>query len=267
MNFLHFYHPNQIFLQIGPLAIHWYGLILALAMIAAVAVSLYSVKRRGLKTDDLLDLALLVVIAGIIGARLYDVFIIDWAYFSQNLDKIFYIWQGGLAIHGGIIGGALALYFWCRYRKQDIWQWLDIIAVALPLAQAIGRWGNYFNQELFGGPTSLPWGIPIAANLRPLIYRSFEYFQPAFLYESILNLILFAVLFWQFKKNRLKIGQAAGLYLVGYGLIRFAMEFVRIDVTAVLFGVRIPQLASIIAILVGLIIFIRRKNSNLRVGV
>jgi len=224
-------------------------------MIAAVALCWHLAKLRNLKSDDLLDLALWVVIAGIIGARLYDVFIIDWAHFSQHLDRILNIWQGGLAIHGAIIGGLIAVYTWCRYKKQNIWQWLDIITVALPLAQAIGRWGNYFNSELFGGPTNLPWGIPIAENLRPFIYKSFEYFQPAFLYESLMNLCLFIILLVLFKKNHLKIGQSTGLYLIGYGIIRFIMEFIRMDVTALFMGIRVPQLASILLAVIGLAIF------------
>jgi len=262
MDFLHYFQPNPIFFQLGPLAIHWYGLILALAFIVAIALSWRLVNMRGLKTDDLLDLALWLIIAGIIGARLYDVFIIDWPYFSRHLIIILFICHGGLAIHGALIGGLNAVYFWCRLKKQNLWLWLDIIAAVLPLAQAIGRWGNYFNSELFGRPTSWPWGIPITENLRPIIYKSFQYFQPAFLYESILDLILFIIILFIFKKNQLKAGQLAGLYLIGYGLIRLIMEFIRIDITAQLFGFRVPQLVSIGMVLIGLIIFRIKSNKN-----
>jgi len=259
MNFLHYFEPDPILLQIGLLAIHWYGFIIGSALIIAVGFSMHAATKRGLKIDDLTDLALWVVIAGLLGARLYDVFVVDWAYFSRHLGEIFSIWNGGMAIHGAIIGGAFALIVWCRRRKQDAWVWLDLIALALPLAQAIGRWGNYFNQELFGAPTDLPWGIPIAESLRPAAYESFKYFHPAFLYESILDLILFALLFLQFRRNRLKPGQLAGMYLIGYGLIRFAMEFVRIDETAELIGIRVPQLASLLAIAVGAAMIYRRR--------
>lgn len=255
MNFFHYFQPEPVLMQIGSITIHWYGLILAVAMAVAVALGMILAKQRHLAIDDLLDLALWAVLAGIIGARLYDVMIIDWQYFSRHLDRIFYIWQGGLAIHGAIIGGAIAVYLWYRLKKKNIWPWLDIIAVALPLAQAIGRWGNYFNSELFGWPTGWPWGIPIAESLRPIIYRNEQYFQPAFLYESILNLFLFAGLLWLFRLDRLKAGQLAGLYLIGYGLVRFLMEFIRIDATGMLFGVRMPQLASIVLAVIGLVIF------------
>lgn len=254
MNFLHNFIPQPILIKIGPLAIHWYGLIIAIALLAAIFVAVKLAKKRKFSLDDVLDLALWLVIGGIIGARLYDVFVVEWSYFSNHWEKIFYIWQGGLAIHGAIIGGLIALIFWCRKRKQNIWIWLDIISVVIPLAQAIGRWGNYFNQELFGRPTSLPWGILIAENLRPEIYKSFQYFQPAFLYESILNFILFVILFISYQKQKLKLGQIFGLYLIGYGIIRFTMEFIRIDATGMLFNIRVPQIVSIAAIIIGLVI-------------
>ena len=259
MNFLHYFQPDPIFLSLGPITIRWYGLLIAAALAIGVAVALKLAVRRDLKADDLLDLALWLVIAGAIGARLYDVLIVDWPYFSHHLTEVLYIWQGGLAIHGALIGGLAALIIWCRRHRQSPWAWLDIIAVVLPLAQAIGRWGNYFNSELFGGPTDLPWGILISEKMRPLIYQSSQYFQPVFLYESILDLLLFVILLGLFKKNNLKIGQLAGWYFVGYGLIRFLMEFIRIDVTGMFGGIRVPQLASLFLVIIGLII-VRLKS-------
>jgi phosphatidylglycerol:prolipoprotein diacylglycerol transferase len=291
MNFLHYFQPNQILLRFGPITIYWYGFLIALAMAVAILIAWRLAKKQNLESDDLIDLAFWLIIGGIIGARLYDVFIIDWNYFSRHLREIFYLWTGGLAIHGAIIGGVLALFIWCKIKKQDIWNWLDLTAVVLPLAQAIGRWGNYFNQELFGWPTDLPWGISIAENLRPALYQSSQYFHPAFLYESILNFLLFIILFFVYQMslrapegrgNPVKIGRdphassagwrtslrmtggegrIIGLYLIGYGLIRFFIEFIRIDETAMWLGVRAPQIISLLAIVMGVVILIR-KNKN-----
>jgi len=262
MNFLHNFIPNPVLVQIGPITVHWYGLIIAAALISGVFVAANLAKQKNKILDDVFDLALWLAIAGIIGARLYDVLVVDWGYFSRHFIEIFFIWQGGLAIHGAIIGGLIALIIWSRKRKQEIWIWLDIVSVVLPLSQAIGRWGNYFNQELFGRPTDWPWGIPIAENLRPAIYQSYQYFHPAFLYESILNFVLFLILMIAYQKQRLQSGQLSGLYLIGYGIIRFIMEFIRIDPTGMLFGIRIPQLVSIAAIIIGLTILIIRPKFN-----
>lgn len=254
MNFLHYFQPDPILLSLGPITIRWYGLLIAIALAAGLAVALKLAEKRCLKADDLLDLALWLVIGGVIGARLYDVLIVDWPYFSSHPTEVLYIWQGGLAIHGALIGGLAALIIWCRRRRQNLWLWLDVIAVVLPLAQAVGRWGNYFNSELFGGPTDLPWGILIGEKFRPLIYQSQQYFHPVFLYESILDSLLFIILFILFKKNNLKNGQLVGWYFIGYGLIRFLTEFIRIDPTGLIGGIRVPQLVSLLLIIVGLVI-------------
>ncbi|MFA5020892.1 MAG: prolipoprotein diacylglyceryl transferase [Patescibacteria group bacterium] len=261
MNFLHYFQPEPVLLSLGPITIRWYGLLIAIALAVSLAIALKLAEKRRLKIDDLLDLALWLVIGGIIGARLYDVLIVDWPYFSSHLIEVLSIWQGGLAIHGALIGGLAALIIWCRRRRQNFWLWLDVIAVVLPLAQAIGRWGNYFNSELFGGPTDLPWGILISEKLRPLVYQSSQYFHPVFLYESILDSLLFAILFVLFKRNNLKIGQLAGWYFVGYGLIRFLTEFIRIDPTGMVAGVRAPQLASVFLVIIGLTI-VRLKSKQ-----
>lgn len=259
MNFFFNFAPNPILATIGPITIHWYGFIVAMALLVAVSVATKLAKNHKLKLDDVLDLSLWLIISGVLGARIYDVLIVDWSYFSQHWNEILYIWQGGLAIHGGILGGLIALIIWCKINKQSIWLWLDIGAVVLPLAQAIGRFGNYFNSELFGGPTNLPWGIFIDIKNRPEQFIGYSYFHPAFLYEAILNLALFILLLIFYKKNRLQSGQIASLYLIGYGLIRFLMEFIRIDETGLMAGIRIPQLMSLIFIVSGIIIYRNKK--------
>lgn len=258
MSFLHNFTPSPVLWQFGGLSIKYYGVIMVLAIIAGLFVVRHFIKRKKMSEDDLWDVAFWVVLGGLIGARLYDVILIDGGYYWLRPIEIFYFWQGGLAIHGAIIGGLAAIIIWCRKKKQDVWQWLGLIAVALPLGQAIGRFGNYFNSELFGQPTGLPWGIPITESLRPAMYRSSQYFHPAFLYEALLDFVLFVILFYSYKTGKLRDRQIVGWYLIGYGLIRFMMEFIRIDLTPEIWGWRLPQLISIAVCAAGLWLIMMR---------
>lgn len=263
MNFLHYFQPQPILFTLGPLTVRWYGLLIAMALLICILLAVRLAKKRGLEEGKIYDLALWAAIGGIVGARLYDVFFIAWDYYQYNLLDIFKIWQGGLAIHGAVIGGLTVLLVAARIKKISFWPLLDLFVV-LPLGQAIGRWGNYFNQELFGRPTDLPWGIPIDAANRPSQYLDQQYFQPTFLYESLLNLVLFGILLFAFKKKSSP-GVIFCLYLVGYGLIRIFTEFIRIDETTLLFGIRLPQLVSgivIVAALILLIYFLKKPINN-----
>lgn len=262
-NFLHNFLPQPILLQLGPLSIRYYGVLIFLALLAGILLASKLAEKIKISRDEVIDLALGLALVGIIGARLYFVLILETGYFLQNPAEIIKIWQGGLAIHGAIIGGIAFLIYWCRKNKKDFWQLADLIAVVLPLAQAIGRFGNYFNQELFGRPTTLPWGIPIDRSNRPLEFVNSTYFHPTFLYEAILNLILFFILFFTYRYHKFSKGWYLGVYLIGYGLIRFVMEFLRIDETALMFGWRWPQVFSIIMIVVaGIILSILLKNKK-----
>lgn len=266
MNFLHYYHPNPIFLNLGFVEIRWYGFLISLAILICLFLVLYLAKKNNLSSDDIYDLAFWLVIGGVIGARLYEVFILDWSYYANNLSAIFKIWQGGLAIHGAIIGGGLAVWLWSKKNKKDFWKLLDLIAVVLPLGQAIGRWGNYFNQELFGKPTNWLIGIPILEKNRPFVFESYTYFQPTFLYESLLNLCLFFILFIIFKKIKTSAGTIAILYLLGYGIIRFLMEFVRLDPTPTFGWLRLPQIVSLIIFVLAITGLIKKKAINFFFG-
>lgn len=259
MNFLHNYLPDPIFLEIGPISLRWYGLLISLALLVCLFLVLRLAKKRGFNSDQIYDLAFWSVLGGLFGARLYEVFILNWSYYSADLSAIVKIWEGGLAIHGAIIGGVMAVWFWAKINRQDFWQLADLIAVALPLGQAIGRWGNYFNQELFGQPTNWPIGLPIAANLRPLGLANFTYFQPTFLYESLLNLFLFLLLLLVIKKGKTKNGAIFILYLLGYAIIRFFMEFLRLDPTPLLGPLRWPQFVSLLIFFLAISLLFRRK--------
>ncbi len=256
-NFLHTFNPSPILFSFGPINIYWYGFFIVLGVLAAIGVAIYLAKLHGIKSEAIIDLAVWLIIGGIIGARLYDIFL-EWPYFSAHPTDAFKIWQGGLAIHGAIIGGGLALYLFAKKYQHNFWQLTSIVITVLPLGQAIGRWGNYFNQELFGYPTNLPWGIPIDITRRPIEYFSYSYFHPAFLYESIGDLMIFSILFYlQIRLIKKSFGPELSIivYAILYSLLRFSTEFIRIDATPVVFGLRFPQLASLLIILSALIFF------------
>lgn len=250
MNFFwHNYLPQPVIVHFGFLSIRWYGLILVLAMIvASYCAGRYFLQRNILKSRELEDLVFYAIIFGLIGARVGHV-IFTWDYYRVYPVDIIKVWQGGLSIYGAILGGLVAILVWSKHKAINFWRLSDIIVPFLALAQAIGRWGNYFNQELYGRPTAGWWGIPIDQPNRLAGLENFTYFHPTFFYEFILNLILFFVLFSFLKKGRLKTGSLTFLYFIGYGFIRFFLEFVRIDDTAMIIGLRWPQLISLILIL------------------
>ncbi|MFA6594329.1 MAG: prolipoprotein diacylglyceryl transferase [Candidatus Buchananbacteria bacterium] len=260
--FIHYFIPQRIAFSFGPVNIYWYGLIIASAILLCLAAAIFLLRRQGDKTDDIYELTFWAVVWAVVWARLYDVLIVDWAYFSHRPQEIIAVWQGGMAIHGAIIGGIVALLLWCLWKKKPVWPWLDLGVVVLPLGQALGRFGNYFNNELFGRPTDLPWGIPIPESLRPEQYLSSQYFQPLFLYESLLNFVLFLLLFFSYKKKLFRPGQYLSLYFMGYGLIRFVMEFLRFDATAMIYGLRWPQVLSFILFLFGVILFFIKNQDS-----
>jgi phosphatidylglycerol---prolipoprotein diacylglyceryl transferase len=242
------YLPDAIFFSVGPIHVHWYGLILILAILAAAWQSRkYFLKRDIINLSQFEDLVFYIIIFGLIGARFGHVVFFEFSYYLQNPIDIFKVWQGGLSIQGALLFGFLTVVIWARQHKIDFWRLVDGLILAVPLGQVIGRWGNYFNQELFGKPVS--WGIPIAPSNRVEGYQEFVYFQPAFFYESLLNLILFIVLYKLAFKKSLKKGLLTLIYLASYGLIRFFMEFVRIDDTLLINAWRLPQMISLALIL------------------
>lgn len=261
-NLLHEFEPTAIAFSVGSIAVHWYGLMIVLGIIFGLAVLLQLVKKVGINKDEVYNLAFYLIIFSILGARIYAVFL-ELPYYLGNPSQIPAVWNGGLAIHGALIGGALTVWFYAKKKKQSFWQWADLIAVVIPLGQAFGRWGNYFNQELFGRPTELPWGIPIDLFNRPIDFQNFEYFHPTFLYESILNLINFIVLLVLFNRRqefKLKTGSIFLVYIMNYSVIRIVMEFFRIDHTPEFFGVRVPIIVSLILFFVCLALILKKQK-------
>lgn len=257
--FLHSFHPAPVLISFGPINIYWYGLFIVLGIILATLTTIRLAKYYGLNSEIIIDLLFWLVIAGLVGARLYDV-LLELPYYLAHPLRVFFIWQGGLAIHGGLIAGATALWFYAKKRKLNFWLLGSLIVPGLALGQAIGRWGNYFNQEIFGRPTDLPWGIPIDFMNRPLAYINFQYFHPTFLYESLGNFIIFFILIlghiYLIKKRELNnfcFLFLVSCYLLLYSLLRFFIEFIRLDATPCFFGWRWPQIVSLGIILASLI--------------
>ena len=253
--------PDPIAVTLGPLQVRWYGLCLALGVAAGYLLARRAFQRAGRAVDELEELLLGLVLCGLVGARLLDVFLFEWWYFSRHLSEVWYVWQGGLAFHGGLLGGAVYLWWFSRRRSLRLLVLADLLAPALALGQAIGRWGNYFNQELFGLPTNLPWGITISPQNRPAGFEAFTTFHPTFLYESLLLGLLAVALVW-FSRRKPHTGQVFALYLIASGVIRFSLEFLRLDVQSVYFSVRagIWVALTVIALGVGLWLWVRRTT-------
>ncbi len=223
--------PSQNTIEIGPLTIHFYGILIALGVIVAIVVSRHRYVRFGGSGQVFERVAIWAVVIGFLGARLAYVST-HTARFTDRPWAIFFIWEGGLALYGGIVLGAITIIYLMNRWDGDIFAAGDAIAVGLPLAQAIGRWGNYFNQELFGTPSDLPWAIMIDPANRPPEYINYETFHPTFLYESLWNaLILVPLILVLERAGKLYKGASWGIYVAMYAAIRFAMELLRTDTT------------------------------------
>lgn len=235
--------PGPVAFSIGSLDIMWYGVLIATAMVLAIVICCRRAPRHGMNSDNVLDLALWMIPSGVIGARIYYV-VFNWYLYKGNLASIFNIRGGGLAIHGGILAGMLACYLVCRHNKINFLSCLDLAMPAVALAQAIGRWGNFFNSEAYGTPTDLPWAIVVNG----------EHVHPTFLYESIWCFLLFLLLSYIDKNSRLFDGQIFCLYGILYSVERFFVEWLRTD-SLMIGPFKQAQVLSITAIIVCCILY------------
>ncbi len=238
-------------LVLGPLHFRMYGLCIALGVLASVTLARHRWAARGGDPEDITTVALVAVPAGLIGARLYHV-ITDWPDLYSDgrwWPNAFLVWKGGLGIPGGVLLGALAAIFMARRMKMDWKLMADAAAPALPIAQAIGRLGNYFNQELYGRPTGLPWGLQVENP--PLRYPVETLFHPTFLYEGLWNLALAGLIVFLGRKLVLKPGRWFAVYILGYGIGRLWVESLRIDFANEIFGLRVNTWISLFAIIGG----------------
>lgn len=246
-------------ISLGPFTLYFYSICIFLAVLAGYFLAKKRAPRYKL-SEELVDKLLpYLFVGGIVGARLYHVFD-DWLYYKDHLLEVFMLWQGGIGIYGGIAGGILATWIFARRHRISLLKLLDLLAPSVLLGQAIGRWGNYFNQEAYGPPTSLPWKIAIDEAHRLPIWRTYEHFHPLFLYESILALTGFVLLLAVARKTVASTGKVFAYYLITYGAIRLVLEPFRYD-TAILFGVRMAMLISIGCIVAGLFIVWKRSKT------
>ncbi len=256
-SWLHSYNPSPILFDFGFVQVHWYGLLMLVSILGSFFVLLKKAEVFSLNRNQIWDLLFWLVVGGILGARIYEVLLVEPTFYFSHPGQMVKVWQGGLAIHGAWLGGLIVLWFFSKKWKISLWKLTDAITFVLPLGQAIGRWGNYFNQELYGLPTNLPWGIPIAVDNRLSEYVQFTHFHPTFLYESIGALLIFILLFWFLKQKRFT-GQITLVYLGLYSALRLALEFIRLDPAFMLFGIRWPIIFSSLVILLVMIIYFKK---------
>jgi len=257
--------------NIGPLTIHFYGILIMIGALAAAFMAAAQAKRRGISSEVVWDMFPWLIIGGIIGARLWHILtppasmveqgITTWYYLTHPLDALS-IWKGGLGIPGAVIGGVVALWIYARKRKLNFWEWTDISAPGLALAQAVGRLGNYVNQEVYGSPTDVPWAITIDRAHRLPEYIEQATYHPLFAYELIYNLINMVVLLWIGRKfaGKLRDGDIFLTYLVIYPVGRFFLEFLRLDPSPVA-GININQtIMAIIAVAAAVALILRKRK-------
>ena len=244
--------PGAIAFQLGPIVIRWYGILMALSIVVGLWLAHRQARKQGLPADDLISAAQWAILAGLVGARLYEV-VFNWDYYGQYPSKIIAVWEGGLAIHGGLIVGPLVGVWLAQRWRIPVLPALDVAAPSIAIGQAIGRWGNFFNEEAFGRPTDLPWKLYISPPHRPPGFTQFEYFHPTFLYESLWDFAVFlALVLWFRPALRHRPGALFFVYVALYSAGRFAIEALRLD-SFWLGAVRIPQVASLVGIAIAVV--------------
>lgn len=243
--------PGPFVFQWGPVAVRWYGLLIATALLLGMILAQRLGQRRGISPDQISNLAVWLVCGALPGARLYYV-AFEWSSYADQPARALAIWQGGIAIHGAILGGMIAALLFARRNRLSFWNLADIVAPSLVLGQAIGRWGNFFNSEAFGRPTNAPWRLFIPPAQRPPGLENVAYYHPTFLYESLWNLgvlgLVLALFFWGVRHpGRLKPGTVFLVYFAAYSLGRFWIEGLRLD-SLMLGPLRIAQVVSLVGI-------------------
>lgn len=244
---------NRIAFTIFGVRIAWYGIIITVAMLIGTYLLISMSGKRGYRKDDVYDFILAIIPSAIVGARLYYV-AFEWHVYANDLWSIFAIRQGGLAIHGGIIGGLIAGFIVCKVKKWNFYDLADMVSIPLILGQAIGRWGNFANSEAHGGPTDLPWAIMVNG----------QSVHPTFLYESVWNLLIFIYLALTFKKRKFY-GEFFIKYMMLYSCGRYFIEGLRTD-SLMFMGLRVAQLVSVALIIIGAVLYvILSKKSSFKI--
>ncbi|HOD90877.1 MAG TPA: prolipoprotein diacylglyceryl transferase [Thermotogota bacterium] len=254
-------HP--IAFRVGPFEVHWYGIVIAAGIIFCYLIASRIGMRQGMNEEHMAEAIIVCLFFGIAGARLYYVFS-QWDMYKDNPLEIFMTWRGGLAIYGGVLGALLGAVLYTRYRKNcsfTLFQGTDLAATFLPLGQAIGRWGNFFNYEAYGSPTDLPWKMFIPLSYRMQGYERYDYFHPTFLYESAWDILTFCILFYFYTKKRKHHGEVTALYFIVYSFGRIFVESLRLD-SLYWGGWRAAQVTGVALLVIGLLMlfYFRKKG-------
>lgn len=254
---------DPIAIAIGPLKIHWYGIIMGLAFFLGTYLARYNSKRSGIDPDHVLNMVVLIIPAAIVCARLYYV-VFEWEQYKDNPLDMFAVWEGGLAIHGGLIGGFLAGAWYIRKHKLPFLRLADIFMPSVILGQAIGRWGNFINQEAHGDVATPEFMAQFPAFIREQMFIGGQYYHPTFLYESLWNLFVFAILMFMLYRFKKFDGQVLFSYLILYSIGRFFIEGMRTDSLLIADTLRVAQLVSLCLIAVGVVLMLvfARKNKQ-----
>lgn len=254
---------DPIALVVGPFTIYWYGLLIGAAMLIGLFWILKESKKHGIDEDTIIDMALWMLPIAIISARIYYV-IFNWGYYSQNPEDIIKIWEGGLAIHGGIIGGAIVILVFCKKRGISFFRITDMVVPALMLGQIIGRWGNFFNQEAYGTEVSRSFleNLHIPEFIINQMYINGAYHHPTFLYESVWNTIGLTIILISKRKNP-RLGEITCFYLIWYSFGRLFIEGLRTDSLMIFGTFRVAQIISLIGIGIGIAFLVYRRKTGL----
>ena len=245
---------DRVFLDLGFIKIYWYSIMILTGAIIGLVLSYREFKKQGIEVKKLDNMVFFTIIIGIIGARLwYVVFNLD--YYTKHLSEIFAIWNGGLAIHGGVIFGIGFLYFYCRKHNMSFYKIVDICIPALLFGQIIGRWGNFFNQEAHGGIVSLAFlkNLHLPSFIIKGMFIEGNYYHPTFLYESVFNLLILIFILIIRRNKKIHEGTVLSIYMIGYGILRFFIESLRTD-SLMLGNIRIAQLISVLLYIGGIVL-------------
>lgn len=257
---------NPVAFKIGPFSIHYYAIAIVTGIICAMAMAIHEGKKVGITEDDVYDYVILGLPIAFIGARLYYV-IFEWSYYKEHLDQIIAIWNGGIAIYGGLIFGLLYLWLFCKKRQINLLKYLDIIVPGVLLAQGIGRWGNFFNHEAFGSAVSYDFLANL--HLPKFIIENMKingiYHQPTFLYESLWDIlgVILIVIYRKIKKPRYQ-GEILAIYLIWYSFGRFFIEGLRMDSLYIFGIIRVSQLVSVVLFITGITLLIWINNKKFK---
>lgn len=254
---------NRVAIDLGFVQIYWYSITMLTGVIVGSLLAYFEIKKHKINQEDFFNMVFYAIIFGLLGARIYYV-LFNLDYYLNNLPEIFAVWNGGMAIHGAIIGGLLTMIYFCKKKKMPLLKVMDIGCVSLIIGQVIGRWGNFFNSEAHGGIVSLAFleKLHLPKFIINGMYIDGNYYHPTFLYESFFNLICFIILLILRRNKKIKDGMLVSVYLVWYGILRFFIEALRTD-SLMLGNIKVAKVISLSLIIFGIILMIKSRKNNI----